>query len=144
MTTSPDPQKRIEGFRKAEASLRLEGMDPAGTPLYESIKTRIIAGDITYEQGRAEILAHYTGAAIAEPTTVGEMLQEEFLTPLNISHDVLAQAMGVPRQAIGEILCNRRQLSDAEAAALSTLLGTDADFWCNLQSAHDLWESRQK
>ncbi|HCF4814995.1 TPA: HigA family addiction module antidote protein [Pseudomonas aeruginosa] len=119
-------------------------MDPAGTPLYESIKTRIIAGDITYEQGRAEILAHYTGAAIAEPTTVGEMLQEEFLTPLNMSHDVLAQATGVPRQAIGEILSNRRRLSAADANALAALLGTDADFWLNLQSAHDLWESRQK
>jgi len=59
MTTSPDPQKRIEGFRKAEASLRLENMDPAGTPLYENIKKRIIFGDITYGQGRAEILAHY-------------------------------------------------------------------------------------
>ncbi|HHA1866172.1 TPA: antitoxin VbhA family protein [Enterobacter ludwigii] len=59
MTRSPDLRQRTEGFRKAEASLRLEGMDPAGTPLYENIKKRIISGDITYEQGRAEILAHY-------------------------------------------------------------------------------------
>ncbi|HFN3634696.1 Uncharacterised protein [Enterobacter hormaechei] len=59
MTRSPDPRQRTEGFRKAEASLRLEGMDPVGTPLYENIKKRIISGDITYEQGRAEILAHY-------------------------------------------------------------------------------------
>lgn len=59
MTRPPDPRQRTEGFRKAEASLRLEGMDPTGTPLYENIKKRIIAGDITYEQGRAEILAHY-------------------------------------------------------------------------------------
>ncbi|HID3308344.1 TPA: antitoxin VbhA family protein [Escherichia coli] len=58
MAWSPDPRQRTEGFRKAEASLRLEGMDPAGTPLYENIKERVISGDITYEQGRAEILAH--------------------------------------------------------------------------------------
>jgi hypothetical protein len=31
-------QLRLTGFRKAEASLRLEGMDPSGTPLYESVK----------------------------------------------------------------------------------------------------------
>lgn len=55
MARSPDPRQRTEGFRKAEASLRLEGMDPAGTPLYENIKERVISGDITYEQGRAEI-----------------------------------------------------------------------------------------
>ncbi|MCV5191375.1 antitoxin VbhA family protein, partial [Escherichia coli] len=58
MARSPDPRQRTEGFRKAEASLRLEGMDPAGTQLYENIKERVISGDITYEQGRADILAH--------------------------------------------------------------------------------------
>ncbi|HAV8945606.1 TPA: antitoxin VbhA family protein [Escherichia coli] len=59
MPRSPEPRQRTEGFRKAEASLRLEGMDPAGNPLYENIKERVIFGDITYEQRRAEILAHY-------------------------------------------------------------------------------------
>lgn len=59
MARSPDPRQHTEGFRKAEASLRLEGMDPAGTQLYENIKERVISGDITYEQGRADILAHY-------------------------------------------------------------------------------------
>ncbi|WP_179309454.1 antitoxin VbhA family protein [Escherichia coli] len=41
-------QLRVDGFRKAEASLRLEGMDPSGTPLYESVKARILSGEITY------------------------------------------------------------------------------------------------
>lgn len=50
---------RVTGFRKAEASLRLEGMDPSGTPLYESVKARIISGEISYDEGRAEILAHH-------------------------------------------------------------------------------------
>ena len=52
-------QLRVDGFRKAEASLRLEGMDPSGTPLYESVKARILSGEITYGEGRDEILAHY-------------------------------------------------------------------------------------
>lgn len=52
---------------KAEASLRLEGMDPSGTPRYESIKSRIISGEITYEQGREEIRAYFTGLD-KEPT----------------------------------------------------------------------------
>lgn len=58
MSRTPYTRLRIEGFRKAEASLRLEGMDPSGTPLYESIKARIISGELTYEQGRSEILAY--------------------------------------------------------------------------------------
>ncbi|EFG1264920.1 hypothetical protein WEM_04933 [Escherichia coli KTE27] len=52
-------QLRVDGFRKAEASLRLEGMDPSGTPLYESVKAGILSGEITYGEGLAEILAHY-------------------------------------------------------------------------------------
>ncbi|HAG8652787.1 TPA: addiction module antidote protein, HigA family, partial [Escherichia coli] len=48
-----------EGFRKAEASLRLEGMDPSGVPRYECLKTRIISGETSYEQGRKEILDYY-------------------------------------------------------------------------------------
>lgn len=56
-------QQRIDGFRKAEASLKLEGMDPSGTPFYESVKSRIISGEITYEQGKAEILSHYKARA---------------------------------------------------------------------------------
>ncbi|WP_033783880.1 MULTISPECIES: antitoxin VbhA family protein [Enterobacterales] len=71
MSRTPYSRLRIEGFRKAEASLRIEGMDPSGTPLYESIKARIISGELTYEQGRAEILAYYTKADTAGPVTVG-------------------------------------------------------------------------
>lgn len=65
MSRTPDSLLLIKGFRKAEASLRLEGKDPSGTPLYESIKARIISGELTYEQGRAEIVAYYTKADTA-------------------------------------------------------------------------------
>lgn len=85
MSRTPDSRLLIKGFRKAEASLRLEGKDPSGTPLYESIKARIISGELTYEQGRAEILAYYTKADTAGSVTVGEMLVEEFFKPLKIS-----------------------------------------------------------
>ncbi|WP_210480511.1 antitoxin VbhA family protein [Pantoea ananatis] len=56
-------RKRQEGFRKAEASLDLEGLNPSGTLLYESIKARLISGHLTYAEGRAEILAYYQNHA---------------------------------------------------------------------------------
>lgn len=59
MTDDQTLQLRLTGFRKAEASLRLEGMDPCGTPLYESVKARLLSGEITYDEGRAEILAYH-------------------------------------------------------------------------------------
>lgn len=57
-------------------------------------KRKIISGDLTYEQGRSEIFAYYTKSDTTGPVTVGEMLVEEFLKPLNMSHDQLAEAMG--------------------------------------------------
>ncbi|HBC9543560.1 TPA: HigA family addiction module antidote protein [Escherichia coli] len=137
MSMTPDSQLRIEGFRKAEASLRLEGMDPSGKPLYESIKARIISGDLTYEQGRSEILAYYTKADTAGPVTVGEILIEEFLKPLNMSNDELAEAMGSCKQYIDDILCGLRRLTDDEARVLAAIFGTDEDFWSNLQKLQD-------
>lgn len=144
MSSTPYTRLRIEGFRKAEASLRLEGMDPSGKPLYESVKARIISGELTYEQGRSEILAYYTKADTAGPVTVGEMLTEEFLKPLNMSHDELAEAMGVSRQYVGDIICGQRCLNANEELLLAGMFGTDEDFWSKLQTLQDYQKERRK
>ncbi|WP_312181585.1 HigA family addiction module antitoxin [Pantoea sp. CTOTU46764] len=144
MSKTPNSLLRIEGFRKAEASLRLEGKDPNGTPLYESIKARIISGELTYEQGRSEILAYYTKAENAGPVTVGKMLTKEFLKPLNMSHDALGEAMGISRQDVENIICGIRRLSDDEARALADIFGTDEDFLRNLQMLQDRTVKRRK
>ena len=144
MSRTPYTRLRIEGFRKAEASLRLEGMDPSGTPLYESVKARIISGELTYEQGRSEIFAYYTKSDTAGPVTVGEMLAEEFLKPLNMSHDELAEAMGICKQYIDDIICGLRRLTDDETRVLAAVFGTDENFWSNLQKLQDHKEKRSK
>ena len=125
MSKTPDSRLCNGGFSKAEASLRLEGMDPSGTPLYESIKARIISGELTYKQGRSEILAYYTKAGTDGPVTVGEMLKEEFLKPLDMSHDALREAMGISRQDVENIICGMRRLSNDEARVLADIFGTD-------------------
>lgn len=79
----------------------------------------------------------------AEPTTVGEMLTEEFLKPLNITQQQLASVMNVSRKVIGQIANNTRRISVSEAALLAALFETDDDFWINVQAAHDRWEIRQ-
>ena len=78
-----------------------------------------------------------------EPTTIGEMLNEEFLKPLNVTQQQLADAMGVSRKVIGQIINNQRRLNVEEAVKLSGLFELDESFWINLQAAHDRWESRQ-
>jgi len=79
----------------------------------------------------------------AEPTTVGEMLNEEFLKPLNITQQQLAVAMGLSRKVIGQIVNRTRRLSVEEATILAALFEMDDDFWINLQAAHDRWEAHQ-
>lgn len=79
----------------------------------------------------------------AEPTTVGEMLSEEFLKPMGITQEQLGQAMNLSRKVVSQIVNNSRRISVAEAATLAALFETDEDFWINTQAAHDRWESRQ-
>lgn len=80
---------------------------------------------------------------LAEPSTVGEILSEEFLKPMGITQDDLTKTMGITRKVISQIINNKRRISIEEAVKLSTLFQTEYDFWLNLQASHDRWEARQ-
>lgn len=82
-------------------------------------------------------MAHYTAVAGAVPVTVGDVITEEFLTPLNMSHEALAQMMGVSCQVVEDIVYGRRRLTVVEASKLAVIFGTDEDFWSNLQALSD-------
>lgn len=79
----------------------------------------------------------------AEPTTVGEMLREEFLKPMNITQEQLAKAMGVTRKVVNQIVNNHRRLSVDEAVLLARLFEVDDHFWVNVQAVHDRWLAKQ-
>jgi hypothetical protein len=54
----PDEKEKLErGFAEAEASLFLEGLTP--TENFFAVKARILAGEISFEQGQQEILAYH-------------------------------------------------------------------------------------
>jgi addiction module HigA family antidote len=72
------------------------------------------------------------------PIHPGEILLEEFLTPLRISQYRLAQAIGVPPRRINEIVHGKRAISPDTALRLSRALGTSDRFWMNLQTRYDL------
>ena len=77
------------------------------------------------------------------PTHPGEMLQEDFLPDYGLTVAGLAEAAGVSRQSINELLRGRRAVSPAMALRLSRLFGNSAEFWLNAQRAVDLWEASQ-
>lgn len=68
----------------------------------------------------------------------GEILLEEFLTPLSLSARALAEALNVPANRISEIVRGRRDISADTALRLSRYFDTSPQFWINLQSSHDL------
>lgn len=77
------------------------------------------------------------------PTHPGEMLLEEFLTPMAISQRQLADAILVPYQRINEIINGRRGVTPSTALRLALFFGNSADFWMNLQQRWDLYHSRK-
>ncbi|OGR05294.1 MAG: addiction module antidote protein, HigA family [Deltaproteobacteria bacterium RIFOXYD12_FULL_50_9] len=73
------------------------------------------------------------------PTHPGVMLREDFLPDFGLTATALAQALGVSRQTVSELLRERRALSPSMALRLSRLFGNSPDFWLNAQRAVDLW-----
>jgi hypothetical protein len=57
MLPADEKEKLERGFAEGEASQRLEGLEPDEP--YWAIKARILAGEITFEQGLEEIAAHH-------------------------------------------------------------------------------------
>ena len=77
------------------------------------------------------------------PTHPGEMLREDFIPDYDLSVSGLAEALGVSRQSINELLRERRAVSPEMAIRLGRLFGNSAEFWLNAQRAIDLWEANQ-
>ena len=77
------------------------------------------------------------------PTHPGEILRYEFLEPLNLTQQQLADLLGVTRVRINEIVLGKRSISPDTAFRLSKLLNTSPDFWMNLQMNVDMWDTLQ-
>ena len=76
-----------------------------------------------------------------KPASVGEILVEEFLTPLNLTQSALADAMGVPRKHVNELCNDRRSVTAPTALILARVFGNSPDFWLNIQRRTDLWNA---
>ena len=68
----------------------------------------------------------------------GEILKDEFLEPLDISVYALAQAIGVPRTRMNDIVLKRRGISADTALRLARFFDMTPNYWLNLQTHYDL------
>ncbi len=72
------------------------------------------------------------------PVHPGEVLREDYLSPLGLSVNALAVVLGVPATRIHEIVKERRSVTADTAARLAKHFGGDATSWLVLQANYDL------
>lgn len=76
-----------------------------------------------------------------KPTHPGEVLREEYLPELGLSVAQLAEALGVSRQTVNELVHERRAVSPDMALRLARYFGTSPQYWLNMQNGIELWDS---
>lgn len=72
----------------------------------------------------------------------GEILQEEFLIPFNVSAYKLAKDIEIPQTRLSEIIKGNRRITADTALRLSKYFGNSAKFWLGLQDDYDLEEEQ--
>jgi addiction module HigA family antidote len=78
------------------------------------------------------------------PLHPGEVLLEEFLTPLGLSQNALARELKIPPRRVNEIVLGKRGVSADTALRLARYLGTSAEFWLGLQADYELDVARDR
>ena len=74
----------------------------------------------------------------SQPVHPGEILLEEFLSPLEISRRRLAKDVSVPARRINEIVLGKRSITADTALRLARFFGNSPQFWLGLQTQYDL------
>ena len=72
------------------------------------------------------------------PIHPGEILNEEFLLPMEITQYRLAKAIGVDARRIHSIVHGQRSITAETALLLARFFGNSAAFWMGLQTQYDL------
>ncbi|GJQ57304.1 MAG: addiction module antidote protein, HigA family [Candidatus Scalindua sp. AMX11] len=73
-----------------------------------------------------------------EPIHPGEILLEEFLKPMVLSQNQLANDIGVPPRRINEIVHGKRRITADTALRLAYYFKMSPQFWLGLQMDYDL------
>jgi addiction module HigA family antidote len=74
----------------------------------------------------------------------GEILVEDFLTPMDIIAYRLSKEIHIDQTRISEIIKGKRSITVDTALRLSRFFGNSAEFWLNLQNHYDLEEKKKE
>ena len=75
-------------------------------------------------------------------STPGEILRD-VLVALNVTQDHFADALGVSRYSVNQLINDRRSVTAEMALRLSRVTGSKPEFWLNLQRDVDICEAKR-
>ena len=74
-----------------------------------------------------------------KPVSVGEIITEEFLIPMQLTQNQLAKAMGVSRRTVNELCTQKRSVTVDTALMLARVFDNSPEFWLNLERRNNIW-----
>lgn len=77
-------------------------------------------------------------------THPGKILPQEFLEPMKLTQADLARSLGIPLNRMNELIGGKRGVTPETALLLAGYFRNSAEFWMNLQTAHDLTVARHE
>ena len=78
------------------------------------------------------------------PTHPGELLREDVLPAVKMGKNRIAEAIGISRQHLHDILSEKKPVSPDVAVRLGEAFGNGPEIWLNMQSAYDAWHARRR
>lgn len=77
-------------------------------------------------------------ARVLDPVTPGELLWEDFMSPMGLSRYRLAKEIGVPAQRIGDIVNGKRAITADTDLRLCRFFGLSNGYWMRAQAAYEI------
>jgi len=76
--------------------------------------------------------------SILPPVHPGEILREEYRSPLGLSAGALARKLNVPRTRIERLVAEEAPVTIDTALRLARFFDTTPEFWMNIQTGYEL------
>ena len=74
----------------------------------------------------------------------GEILMEDFIKPMGLTKNAVAEAIGVHATRIGQIVRGERAITADSDIRLSIFFGTSEGYWLRLQASYDLEQAHRE
>ena len=77
------------------------------------------------------------------PVHPGYFLETRYLKPLGLTQLALAEALGISRRRVNELVRGRRGVTPDTALRLAAYFRNEAEFWMQLQLAWDIHQTKR-